>query len=168
MRLFKGVAAGTHWAKVSPYVNGFTASKAGTPTALDAVRHITQASYPSTWISFSHSYAVACIYAGSGGTVYEVDATKDPSVILTDPIKIIANSTSFLNNHNGGQDLVLAIAAPTLHGAVLTVAPPQLLQPPKPPQYTTEAQAIVFALRDAEVLASSMGAACIVQTYAIP
>jgi hypothetical protein len=176
MRLFKGAAPGTHWARNDARATGFHSAPGLPPSPGAAARHIAIAPNPSPWVSFTSSYAIACDYAAPGATaaspgfVYEIDpsrATKAVPLRLFDPISIIAR-LGLHHDHNGGQDLILGVAAPSLHGSVLTGTPLQLVRPPIGARYSEEFQALVFALRDAEILAQVVPQSCIVARHQIP
>jgi hypothetical protein len=176
MRLFKGAAPGTHWALNDARATGFHSAPGIPPGPGDAVRHIAIASHSSPWVSLTASYAVAFDYASPGATaatvgyVYEIDtsrATKAAPLKLFDPIAIIARLGQH-HDHNGAQDLILGVAAPSLHGGVLTAIPMQLVRPPIGARYSEEFQALVFALRDAEFLAQIVPSGCIVARHQIP
>jgi hypothetical protein len=140
------------------------------------VRHIAMASHPSPWVSFTASYAIAADYAAPGasarnpGFIYEIDtsrATRASPLKMLDPIALIAGLGQH-HAHNGGQDLILGVAAPHIHAGVLRALPLQLVRPPIGLQYTAEFQALVFALRDAEFLAQIVPSVCIVARHPIP
>lgn len=146
-------------------VSGFTAAAMGVNRNA-VVRHIVAYSHPSPLVSLSSSFAVAREYAISGpaglatpatpGYVYEIDLSLvTPNLRVLDPIRQIARA-GLSHMHSGNQSLILAVAqnlafAPSHHsgGKVL---------PPTVPQ---ELRALVYALRDAEVLAPAVPSACI-------
>lgn len=176
MRLFKGAAPGTHWAlNDAAATGGFQSARQLRPTVGDLVAHITTFSHPSPWVSFTSSYAIAHAYVGplataaDPGFVYEIETDRAPRgrpVLLTSPIHLIARLQR--HDHNGGPDLILAVAAPSIHGHVLRAVPQQLVQQPIPVNYRPEFQALVFALRDAEYLAQFVPSVCIVARRQIP
>lgn len=171
--LYKGAGPGTHWHANDPRLGGFSVSANRPPTTVDAViSHIVIASHPSPYLSFTASFAVACSYASAGpggpasaanpGYIYEIDTELAPPGIFLDPIHFVSAPPSggtighSTHHHDGGQDLILAIAAPAIHRAILYAAPrrpPQVL--PTAPMVSRTLQCLTFALRDAEVLATS-------------
>lgn len=179
--LYKGAGPGTHWWQNNPQQHGgfrsAPSARGMSPGA--AVLHVTAYSHPSPFVSLTASFAVAREYALSGpagvatrarpGFVYVVDTAR-ASVRLRDPIRLIAGAqpslatvtTCLATHHDGGSDLILGVASPRLHGPVLTTPPRRIRGGRNAPQVTQEFQALVFALRDAEVLAQSVAPACIV------
>jgi hypothetical protein len=120
MRLFKGAARGGHWFH-NPPGSGRPYSTSGGANDVDAItRHIIAYSYPSAFISFSASFAVACDYALSGGIVFEVDLNTvlETSTKVVDPAAEILRAnpkfknigSPFATHHDGHQDLVPALA----------------------------------------------------------
>lgn len=182
--VFKGAAPGTHWWNNDPRMNGFVCA-AGKPLSVPAIiRHITGYSFPSPYLSFSASFAVARSYAlmgpagpasvGSPGYVYEADIDPDHVTLFHPCLEILQTGCSEGKHlHDGGPDLLLGIAAPDAHPSILVAAPPRTAThsgsagPPNgaPPRYLTELQAVVFALRDAEILATSVPAGCIIRRH---
>lgn len=158
--LYKGAGPGTHWHATDPRLNGFTVG-AMANTANRVIGHITNYSFPSAYLSFSTSYAVARSYALTGplgvasalapGYVYEIDLSAVSTVpTLVDPIAIISagGSRAGAHGHNGAGALIGEIASglatPSLAhqcgGGMLT------------PAVSSELRALIFAMRDAEVL----------------
>jgi hypothetical protein len=176
--LYKGSGPGSHWAVNDARVTGFHCFPGMAKGPGPIVQHVTVVSHPSPYVSLTASYAVAHQYAqvGVGGTatkanpgyVYQIDPGQDPALVLVDPIAALASSTHWLHDHNGGQDLILAIAAPAQFPAVLTTPPKQLAALPRPPQFSSEMQTVVFALRDAEILAEVVPRSCVLSRTAVP
>lgn len=185
MVLYKGAGPGSHWWNNNAQLTGFTVA-AAIWNASRMVRHITAFSHPSPYLSFSASFAVAREYALDGpagaasqaqpGTVYEIDTALCPAQLpLVDPANAILTANPALGvgnlptHHDGGQDLILDIASPALHATVLTTPPPRLGNAlPAGPAIQRELQAVVFALRDAEVLiAGNVPANCIVGVHSV-
>jgi hypothetical protein len=144
----------------------------GNRNANSVVRHITSFSHPSPYASFTASYAVACVYAAAGpggvasagapGYVYEIDldAGDLAQLILVDPVGQIAANPPLghhplVTHHDGEQGLILGIASPSHLPDVLVTTPRRPGPPradPAPAIAHPELRAVVFALRDAEVL----------------
>jgi hypothetical protein len=167
---YKGAGPGTHWHVHDARMSGFTAAASALPNRNSTIRHITAYSHPSPLISLSASFAVARQYALTGpagvaspaapGYVYEVDFTVAKQRILDPLLEIVRPSLSHL--HSGDQGLILALAqglavAPCVH------AGGSLLAPSIPP----ELRALVYALRDGEVLAHVIPSACITNRHAV-
>jgi hypothetical protein len=177
--LFKGAAPGTYWRLNDPTVRGFQAPGTLAPGVPTMITHITTASASSSpYLSFTASFAVAHSYASAGatastpGAIYEVDVT---GLGVVDPIRSISGHSAFRPNsqlplpshHDGGQDLILGVAASHLHGSVL-ITPPVTANThvPNPPIVTTDFRALVYALRDAEVLVlAPVAARCIRRVF---
>ncbi len=188
-RLFKGAGPGTYWwTNNAQLVGGFSSPPGRPRNAAAVVNHIVVSSHPSPYVSFTASYAVAFEYALSGpagvatsanpGYVYEIDTsilTGPSTLTLIDPVRKVASAHNVALNgtipthHDGGPDLILGIANRTLHGHLLTTPPRRLgATPPRGPVVTDDLNALVFALRDAEVLAAGgVPPACIVNRHAV-
>ena len=192
MYLYKGAGPGTHWwVTDAQTAGGFVVGHA--PRNVNGIiRHIVNYSWPSPYSSFSASFAAAAAYAVAGprgkappaepGWVYEIDVAVaielgarfvDPAreVLIHNP-EIGAPGT-IATFHDGGQDLILGIADPALHRKVL-LTPPRQPGPaghthgPGPPIVHNELRAVIFALRDAEILATTdVPAACITARYPV-
>ncbi len=92
-------------------------------------------------------------------------------LVLVDPVGALAATgpaRRWLHEHNGGQDLILGIAAPGLFPVALSTPPRQLAHVPRPPQFSPEMQAVVFALRDAKLLAEVVPRSCVLSRTAVP
>ena len=184
MIFYKGAGPGTHWWTNDARITGFSASP-GVANTNSMVRHITAYSHPSPMLSFSASFAVARSYALSGpagralasspGYVYEIDITQGglSPALLKDPVREILNSNPDVGtvallptHHDGGQNLLHAIASPSRFGATLGTPPIRRGPNPRPPVVSDRLQAVIFALRDAEVLVSAnVASACVVTRY---
>jgi hypothetical protein len=192
MYLYKGAGPGTHWwATDAQTAGGFVVGQA--PRNVNAIiRHVVNYSWPSPYSSFSASFAAAAAYALAGpngkatpeapGWVYEIDVALalelgahfiDPAREILAQNPTIGSPGSIPTFHNGGQDLILGIADPALHRRVL-LAPPRQPGPARPvrgagpPIVHDELRAVIFALRDAEVLATtSVPASCITARYPV-
>jgi hypothetical protein len=172
-RYYKGAGVGTFWHKNDAMISGFTQPSGGTPPGVTAIKNhiVHQLISKSPYISLSRSYEVAENYAkyyglssptpSSPAFVYELDILTSSGAVLIDPVQELASSLgapfahSFYQ-HNGAQDILLGLIDATLFGYVLKR---HVRGPGKPtslvPKITEELLALVRALRDAEVLASS-------------
>ncbi len=128
------------------------------------VTHITAYSNPSPYLSASTSYAIARQYALVGsdslasptapGYVYEIDlGAIRTAVTLLDPVKDIASAYSLTgaHDHNGDQNLLAEIAKGS-RGATPFTAAHQLGGKMAVPAVNPQLTALVFAIRDAEIL----------------
>jgi hypothetical protein len=192
MYLYKGAGPGTHWWTTDAQTaGGFVVGHA--PRNVNAiVRHIVNYSWPSPYSSFSASFAAAAAYALAGpsgkatpakpGWVYEIDVALaielgahfvDPAREILGQNPLIGAPGTIPTFHDGGQDLILGIADPAVHRKVLLTPPRQpgpgwQSRTGGPPIVHHELRAVIFALRDAEVLATTdVPAACITARYPI-
>ena len=161
--LFKGAGPGTHWHQNDARVQGLVGS-ARSSTVNAIVNHITAYSHPSPYLSVTSSFAIARRYALLGplglaapsapGCVYEIDlsAISNP-VKLIDPIKHIASHFrgAGAHEHNGDQVLLSEIAMGN-HGAKPYAQAHQLGGRLAMPAVNAQLTALVFAIRDAELL----------------
>ncbi|HEX5660800.1 MAG TPA: hypothetical protein VFX59_26585 [Polyangiales bacterium] len=187
MRVYKGVAPGTHnagdavascafaSATIDPRRVGFHGDASLVRNADAVVRHIIDHSWPSPFVSVSMSFGVAADYATKGGWVFEIDLGQIPAAHVINPVHELANAFPNLHAHNGHQDLVHAIATPAQYGAILSKPPlapgangmaaPKLFYP----RISDELHALVFAARDAEFLLLAAPAAAVMsQVYLVP
>ena len=148
-------------------------------------------SWPSPYSSFSASYAAAAAYALAGpegpatparpGWVYEIDVALaiELGARFLDPAREILGQNPSIGApgtiptfHDGGQDLILGIADPSPRRVLVTPprqpGPARHVRPGGPPAVHNELRAVIFALRDAEVLATTdVPAACITARYPV-
>lgn len=184
--LFKGAGPGTHWwLNDARIAGGFHSPPIAPPSPAAAIRHVTTYSHPSPYVSFSASFDIArTAYAlfGPGGPataavpgyVYEID-TALADVVIHDPLALIAATQPDLRDvprlpthHDGSTDLILAIAAPTRFPTIMTTPPRRLRDDDsRAPMVTPELQALIFALRDVEVLIERAPPACIVNRHSV-
>ena len=118
--LYKGAGPGTHWHINDPRLGGFiTGAMPATPNAV--VRHITNYSFPSAYLSFSTSFAIARSYALTGpgglatttspGFVYEIDLSAITAApALVDPVHSVSSNGMFAHNHNGAGALIAEVS----------------------------------------------------------
>jgi hypothetical protein len=180
---YKGAGPGTYWWLTDPRTAGGFVCPPGRPASAEAVvSHITVSSHPSPYLSFTAPFAVAAEYAQIGprgpatstmpGYVYEID-TSIISLPLVDPVAEISSAHSVTGvghlptHHDGGSELILGIAAPSIHGPALAAHPRRPgTSLARPATVTPELNALVFALRDAEVLVhGALPPACVVHRH---
>jgi hypothetical protein len=175
--LYKGAGPGTHWHINDACVQGFVCARRRPPTANAVVTHITNYSHPSPYLSFSTSYAVARQYALSGpggiasaanpGYVYEVDLAACTgghstfNAVIFNPVQELAN-LGISHEHNGDQALIVGVASGSPHDPVFAASIPQAGGGMTLPTVTKELRALVYSLRDAEVLITRVPPACVV------
>jgi len=169
--LYKGAAPGTHWHANDARLTGFFVPPMGKHTFNAIITHITNYSTPpSPYMSFSMSFAVAKDYALLGlsgpasttqpGYVYEIDLSQiDPIPTWYNPIEEISKAPGPSHKHNGNSNLLNGIIG--LNVSVLTTQVPTIGGRPQLPVVNPELQALVYALRDSEVLLTSVNRACI-------
>jgi len=136
------------------------------------IQHIARGTTISPFVSMSRSYGVACGYAMNGNRlpragqpayVYRIviDEHDGHETKLVDPVITIAAQLQSpydwkSYHHDGEQSFLLGIVDPTGHKEEMAreaLFPPGELPTPRPPQLHAELEALVRALRDAEVLA---------------
>lgn len=162
--LYKGAGPGSHWHVNQPSSrSGFSIGLApGGPNAI--LRHITRYSAPSPYLSFTTSFAIARHYALSGpagvasatapGFVYEVDLSAlSVAPKLVDPVAEIAalGNGFFSHKHDGSPNLILEVATGKLALGQISQAH-QTGGLFLTPSVSQELNALIFAIRDAEVL----------------
>jgi hypothetical protein len=167
---YKGVGVGTHHYPTDLRTSGIMARTASALNVVAAEQHIARGTTTSPCISLTKSYGVAHDYAMNASRarptravpsyVYEVQVPAKPGIQIIDPIAYIAShhanplmSPSY--HHDGDQSFLGIVAYPLAAGGSLGVA----LRPPgmggggpRPPNLTIQLEALVFAIRDAEIL----------------
>jgi hypothetical protein len=181
---YKGVGVGTFLYSGDLRTRGITARTAGALNDVAVAQHIARGTTTSPCISLTKSYGVARDYAMDAsrikptstvpGYVYEVQVPDDPGIQIIDPVDFIASrhrnplvSPSY--HHDGDQTFLGLFAYPLASGGNFGTAP----RPPgmggsgtRPPTLSIELEAIVFAIRDAEILAyGNVPAAWITNRY---
>jgi hypothetical protein len=170
--LFKGAGPGTHWHRNDARLSGFVAAASSVVNRNSVERHITAYSFPSPLLSLSASYAVARQYALSGpsghaskaapGYVYEIDPTNAP-VTIHDPIAVLV-ATDWGHIHTGDQSLLPALAT---GGAGLLPACLHNGNIMQVPSVGMPVRALVYAIRDSELLAVSVPTVCITNRHEV-
>lgn len=176
---YKGAGIGTHWHINDSREVGFTAISPTTRHTIEAlVTHIAKGTANSPYISLTRSYAVAWDYAMNGGTeiptsinpgyVYEIeinisllsqlklfDPIKEVAIDLPVPIDVNSEEEISFYQHNGLPNFLLGVVNPRDMSDFQVGRQPQPPGPgvPCPPNLTPQLEALVNALRDAEILA---------------
>ena len=138
------------------------------------VQHIARGTTISPFVSLTRSYGIACGYALSGeelptaaqpAYVYQVEIEERDGheTKLLDPVATIARQLQSpyewkSYHHDGESSFLLGVVDPDRHAAELkrdALFPPGDRPTPRAPQLHAELEAMVRALRDAEVLAVS-------------
>ena len=158
--LYKGAAPGTHWHVNDAVQHGFAVGSR--PPGHSAIlRHIVNYSFPSAYLSFSTSFAVARQYALQGpgglasasapGYVYEVDlSVLGTPLAIVDPVFELASAANGTIAH--GHDGAGALIAEVAYGRRTLSQAMHCGGAMRAPKVTGELRSIVFAIRDAEVL----------------
>lgn len=170
---YKGVGVGTFLHGTDLRVNGLVPRRPGAAYSVNAIiQHIARGTSYSPCVSLTRSYGVAEMYALDGRArptqrrpayVYQLDI-PDPSpvpLLVKDPIHEIAAANSNplapkSYHHDGDMTFVLGVVDPVTLGAHLTVP----VRVPRgltatagvQPTLSIELEAMVRALRDAEIL----------------
>lgn len=171
---YRGAAIGTYWHGRNAETFGFTPQQPGLPRSLDSlITHIVDGTVSSPYVSLTRSYGIAFDYAvgfsrkipsrDNPAFVYQVEIVNPLPIglLLLDPIYEIVSSfpspgSSFSYQHNGNANYLLGVVSPGAMGRYLRQRvrqPPPGGGTPSSPSLTRELQAIVRALRDAEILA---------------
>jgi hypothetical protein len=183
-RFFKGVGVGTHWHDNDPRTTGgFLARSPGGPAGTDTViYHIAKGTTTTPYISLTRSYGVAEDYARQASRikptrtrpsyVFEIEIGHSPPAGLRveDPIKVLSQVIDPLATiayyHDGDTKFLLGVVDSSTMVHHLTApmrAPANTATTPRPANLQPSLEAMVRALRDAEVLAlGAIPAACIV------
>jgi len=187
-RYYRGAGVGTYWHSRDARASGFVAAAPGTTAGpLLMIDHVVnQITLSSPYVSMTRSYEVAEHYAKYFGLaaptanapayVYEIIFDPLPSgVQLYDPIQELAKSltsplaTPPFYQHNGAPDVLLGLVDRVRFGFVLTRP---VRNPGSPtgvgPHISDHLNALVRALRDAEVLAyASIPQSCVRMRHSI-
>ena len=175
---YKGAGVGTHWHIHDSREVGFEARSPTTqPTIKALITHVAEGTTNSPYISLTRSYAVAWDYAVRGGTdirtldkrgyVYEIeidvplpfglelfDPVKEVARSLPNPIDVDSEGGYPFYQHNGLPTFLLGVVSPESMAHFQVGRQPQPPGPGAscPPNLTPQLEALVKALRDAEVL----------------
>lgn len=168
---FRGDGPGSHWHVNDPRLSGFIPHFPGAlPSDSRLLTHIACASTRSPYISFSRSFGVAQAYAlvGPGGMatrstpgyVWEIEISDDKGCRVLDPVVEIARALphpceELSYQHDGSPRFLLGIVDPIHLGHATRewrVRPPGSGGTLRTPNLSVPLEAMVRALRDAEVL----------------
>ena len=180
---YKGVGVGTHHHPTDLRTTGIMPRVAAALNEIVVTQHIARGTTTSPCISLTKSYGVAHDYAMNAGKakptntqpayVYELQVPDNHGIQFIDPVGFIAAQhanplTSPSYQHDGDQDFLGIFAYPLASGGNLgnSPRPPGMAGSARPPNLTIQLEAIVFAIRDAEILAyGNIPAAWIVNRY---
>ncbi|VIO76096.1 hypothetical protein CI41S_50960 [Bradyrhizobium ivorense] len=170
-RLYKGVRIGTFLHGQNLMQTGIPARNARSSVTVGSIEHhIARGTTTSPLISLTKSFGVARDYALKGSLskpsatnpayVYEIDVPDPlPSAIkIVDPVAeiVAAQKLSVLTNssyhHDGDQSFLHFVVNPLLRAHMSPMAPRPGGGSSSPVVMTMPLEAMVFALRDAEVL----------------
>ena len=165
---FKGVGIGTYLHTKDLFKHGITPKEQRACEVHDVVGHIAKCA-DTPLISLTRSFGVARDYASNyalypptaknPGMVYEIVIPHPAPVTIIDPVQAIASMQqsllSFAKYHHDGDQSVVEYLLDPLRRAT----GPFPMSPQRPPAVTSlparvplELKAIVYALRDAEIL----------------
>lgn len=185
---YRGAGLATYWHARDARIQGFQAwTPSKDPTLLGVMHHIVRGTIVSPYISMTRSYGIAFDYATKNSRskptkdkpafVYEVEIDeRDSNVNLIDPVTVIASFNPapyehYSYHHDGGRDFLHGVVDPQRFARILNKPyrqPPPHGGTPRPPLLTIELEAMVRALRDAEILAVSyIPRSCVVERYAV-
>ncbi|MBI4908588.1 MAG: hypothetical protein HY820_33520 [Acidobacteria bacterium] len=172
---YRGAGLDTYWHSRDARVQGFQAwAPTKEPSIPGVMHHVVRGTTVSPYVSLTRSYGIAFGYATMRGRrrpskerpafVYELEIEEGQrQVRLVDPVVEIAASvprpverSSY--QHDGAQNFLLGVVDPKKFAKVLQKTyrqPPPQGGTPRPPLLTVELEAMVRALRDAEILAVS-------------
>jgi hypothetical protein len=170
---YKGIGVGTHHHGANLFSSGLTARNPGGLGTINALMaHIARGTTTTPFISLTKSFGVAEMYAFASRTaptratpayIWEIEIDDPPplGVTVVDPVLEIAKIlpsplAHFSYQHDGDQNFLLGIVDPPNLGLSMHLHT-RVREPPgqygaRTPNLSSELQALVRALRDAEVL----------------
>jgi hypothetical protein len=183
---YRGAAIDTWWHKNDPRISGFLSHSPGIAhTVAQLMNHISFGTTKSPYVSLTRSYGIALGYAMLGKTptvanpafVWEIDLTLPlPSgVILRDPVQEVAASLPqpfdvIPYQHDGEQKAIIGL----IDGDQYNLATAPVPRPPNSnpsklgATFTLQFKTLIFALRDAEILAHGpIPAACVTARHEV-
>lgn len=186
-RFYKGVGVGTFLHRFDLRTRGIAPQNPGSVFNVHTVsHHIARATTTTPCISLTRSFGVGRSYALGGRVrptsrrpahVYEIDIPDPPpsGMQVIDPIQVMmaanGNPLSSVYQHDGPPDFLLGVVSPSLmkaHLAAPTPQPPGSGGTPRPPNLSIELEAMVRALRDAEVIVvGNLPASCVINRFDI-
>ena len=165
---------------------GFDAKHPGIGESTDRlIQHISRSIIDSPYISLTRSYGIAHDYAVYGRQVatkskpayiYEIEIPRRPAGLrLVDPIKEIAKcvprpTQSMSYQHDGDRKYLLGVVSNEYkdYREAPILRPPLDGGTPRAPNLSPELESLVFALRDAEILAvGSIPAGYVITRYEV-
>jgi len=164
---YRGAGPGSFWQVNDAQLKGFSPHSPGaTPSTLRLMHHIARASTQSPYISLSRSFGVARAYgivgpfgfasSASPGYVYELEIEKGVCTLLDPVVEIVKDLPDPFDNfsyqHDGEQEFLKGIVDGQVAG-YMSVFPPGSGATPRQPTLNDHLEALVRALRDAEILA---------------
>lgn len=169
---YRGIPIGSHWHTNDPRHHGFVARDPARSASLDCLMlHIGGGNSASPYISMTRSYGVAEAYAqkalrtsssGEKAYVFEIELI-DPlpaGIRVIDPVIELAHALPRPTDgvpyqHNGSQKCLLGLIDMAQYDALTTPCPqpPGSNPPALAPSISQQLRSLVFAIRDAEVLA---------------
>jgi hypothetical protein len=185
VRFYRAIGVGTFHHGTDLRTTGMSPRNPGglyNPSSV--IQHIARGAINSPCISLTKSYGVAEDYARNASRalptpsnpayVYEIDIPDPPPtpVQVVDPVVFISSHcpsplTLISYHHDGNQDFLLGVVNPAMASSAPVRSPPGLGGGVKrPPNLTLELEAMVFALRDAEVLVvGNLPQTCVINRY---
>jgi hypothetical protein len=169
-RFYRGVGVGSYHHPYDLRLTGLAPANPGascTPTTIK--HHIARGATTSPCVSLTRSYGVAEDYARNASRtlptpanpayVYEIDI-PDPlptGVTVIDPLYVLAAQhqnpmASVSYHHDGNQDFLIAVVNRMMGPPAKVRFPPGAGGAPRFPNLTIDLEAMVYVLRDAEVL----------------
>lgn len=186
---FRGAGIGTYWHDNDARTEGFCAWKPGMDRSLQTmIDHIKDGTISSPFISLTRSFSIARSYAvgcahGSPteekpAFVYQIEiaAPLPPGLVIVDPVcEILRDFQSPVNGatyqHDGNADFLIGVIDRYHYQDMLkrTIhSPPPGGAIPRTANLSQELEAIICALRDAELLAiGSIPKNCVTKRYPI-
>lgn len=184
---YRGAGVGTWWHVNDPRLSGFVPrSPAMLRTPDRLMNHIAKTTTTSPFVSLTRSWGVALTYALDGkapatkdnpGLIWEIEIGIDnpTGLELLDPVREVATRlsgplTTPPYQHDGSPQCLVALIDRTQDALLRQPCPqpPGTNPPAKGTNITTELQTLVFALRDAEILAFGViPPNCIVNRYEV-
>ncbi len=184
---YKGARIGSYWHKHDARLSGFVAVEPGGSASTDRLaNHIAESNMTTPFISLTASYCVALAYALYGerfpdkknpAYVYEIEITSNngSNIRLLDPVREIVNQcpippTQLPFHHDGDQEFLLGVVSQRLRRYRMRAKryPPGSHALNEPANLNKELRALIFCLRDAEILAfGSIPKTCVILRHEI-
>ena len=170
---YRGAGIGTYWHDYDAREKGFQPQDPGADSTVSRImQHIARGTTNSPYVSLTRSYGVALGYATFGRTktppsaerpvfVYEIEIDEShKDIVLVDPLVEITKTfphpaAALSYQHDGSPSFLLSVIDPqnyAAEGKQPCPRPPGDGSTERSPTLTTELEAILRALRDAEIL----------------